>query len=167
MKKLSLILASLLALAVCSSCHKEVVEHFAKPTDVVNPNPPAPPTVYEYGLKDLANEVGLKIGAAFTRSEYYQDDSVAVLLKRDFEAVTFGNEMKHGAIGQNDWSALNGSDMINIVEDVAHIGTQMHISDKNTWLSGEKPLLWDSSYNKKDSYEQLYLYLRKGLARTL
>ena len=124
MKKLSLILASLLAIAFCSSCQKEVVEHFDKPTDVVNPNPPAPPTVYEYGLKDLASEVGLKLGAAFTHSEYYQDDSVAVLLKRDFAAVTFGNEMKHDAIVSSS-GVLKFTTADEMVDWAAECGTEL------------------------------------------
>ena len=98
MKKSKLIPAVLALLALCASCQTEVIEHFDKPTDVVNPNPPAPPTVYEYGLSDLASEVGIKLGAAFGHSEYYQDDSVKAILTRDFASVTFGNEMKHDAI---------------------------------------------------------------------
>ena len=101
MKKLSLIFMSLLVAAGLLSCQREVVEVFDKPTDVVNPNPPEPtpePTVYEYGLSELAEKLGLKLGVAMTHSEYFQNDSIAVLLQRDFDAVTFGNEMKHDAI---------------------------------------------------------------------
>ena len=100
MKKLSLILMSLVTMGLVA-CQQEVVEYFEKPTDVVNPNPPTPPTQYEYGLKDLAGKVGLKIGVAMTHDEYFKNDSIAVLLARDFDAVTFGNEMKHDAIVQN------------------------------------------------------------------
>ena len=99
MKKLTLILMSVLVLGL-ASCQKEVVEKFDKPTDVVNPNPPAPPTVYEYGLKDLALRSELLLGTAFTRDEYFKNDSVPVLLARDFSVATFGNEMKHDAIVQ-------------------------------------------------------------------
>ena len=59
--------------------------------------------VLDYGtadLKDLAAKAGIRLGAAFTYGEYTKSDSVAVILKRDFAAVTFGNEMKHDAIVQ-------------------------------------------------------------------
>ena len=62
------------------------------------PRYPNPPSVYKYGLRELAQANGLTIGAAFTYSEYTMDDSLKVVLKRDFDAVTFGNEMKHDNI---------------------------------------------------------------------
>ena len=74
-----------------------------KPDPVPDPQPyvpvdPNPPSVYKYGLRELAQANKLMIGAAFTYSEYANDDSLKVVLKRDFEAVTFGNEMKHDGI---------------------------------------------------------------------
>ena len=74
-----------------------------KPDPVPDPQPyvpvdPNPPSVYKYGLRELAQANKLMIGTAFTYSEYSNDDSLKVVLKRDFEAVTFGNEMKHDGI---------------------------------------------------------------------
>ena len=103
MKKLStLILLSVLIVAAWS-CQKEseIVDYFDKPGDVVNPNPPLPPVDFsKASLKDLAAQAGIKLGAAFTHGEYFQNDSIAKILQRDFAAVTFGNEMKHDAIVQ-------------------------------------------------------------------
>ena len=62
------------------------------------PVDPNPPSVYKYGLRELAQANKLMIGAAFTYSEYAMDDSLKVVLKRDFEAVSFGNEMKQDQI---------------------------------------------------------------------
>ena len=81
-----------------------------KPLDIPD-DPYTPPTtpvdktpqsVYKYGLRELARANGLLIGAEYTYSEYSQDDSLRVVLKRDFEAVTFGNEMKHDNIVAGD-----------------------------------------------------------------
>ncbi len=66
-----------------------------KPYVIPDPNPPS---VYKYGLRELARANNLLLGAAFTYNEYAGDDSLEVVLKRDFEAVTFGNEMKHDCI---------------------------------------------------------------------
>ena len=63
---------------------------------------PAAPE-FKWGLKDLARANGLLIGAEFTYGEY-ADDSLQVVLKRDFEAVTFGNEMKHDCVVTRDGS---------------------------------------------------------------
>jgi len=57
--------------------------------------------VYKWGLRDLARANGLMIGTEFTSSQY-GEDSLKVILKRDFEAVTFGNEMKHDCIVMSD-----------------------------------------------------------------
>lgn len=70
------------------------------------PDPPSPPVtpvdevkpIDKWGLKDLAQACGLMIGAEFTYGEYTADDKLKDVLKRDFEAVTFGNEMKHDQI---------------------------------------------------------------------
>lgn len=71
---------------------------------------PSDSNEYKYGLKDLARANDLLIGAAFTYSEYAYDDSLKVVLKRDFDAVTFGNEMKHDCVvdkngNLNFWTA--------------------------------------------------------------
>ena len=70
----------------------------------VTPDPPATKVVdYDkYNLKDLAERAGLKLGASFTYWEYRNNPKVADILKRDFAAVTFGNEMKHDAIVQDN-----------------------------------------------------------------
>jgi len=62
----------------------------------VNPEP-EPDPLDVWGLKELAQANKLMIGAEFTAGEY-ADDSLKVILKRDFEAVTFGNEMKHDQV---------------------------------------------------------------------
>lgn len=54
----------------------------------------------KYSLGDLAEMQGIKLGAAFTYWEYRNNPQVAEILKREFKAVTFGNEMKHDAIVQ-------------------------------------------------------------------
>jgi len=101
MKKLStLILLSVMLVAAwsCSDIGNEI-EYFDKPTDVVNPNPPLPPVDFtKTSLGDLAEMQGIKLGVAVTHSEYFQNDSVPKILKREFKSVTFGNEMKHDAI---------------------------------------------------------------------
>ena len=104
-----LALALLAALAVITgSCGKD------EPTPVtpekpeekpVTPDPPTPPTPKvvdfdKYNLKDLAAKAGLKLGVSFTYWEYQRNTQVADILKRDFAAVTFGNEMKHDGIVQ-------------------------------------------------------------------
>ena len=68
----------------------------------VTPDPPATKVVdYDkYDLKDLAGKAGLKLGVSFTYGEYRDNPKVADILKRDFAAVTFGNEMKHDGIVQ-------------------------------------------------------------------
>lgn len=101
MKKLTTLILMSAALLTVWSCQKEgdIVEHFDKPTDVVNPNPPAPPVDFtKTSLGELAAQQGIKLGTAFTYNEYFQNDQVAEILKHDFKAVTFGNEMKHDAI---------------------------------------------------------------------
>ena len=92
----------LLAAAACSKVGNEM-EYFDKPTDVVNPNPPLPPVDFtKTSLGELAQMQGIKLGVAVTRSEYFQNDQVPEILKREFKSVTFGNEMKHdGIVGSN------------------------------------------------------------------
>ncbi|MBQ9712801.1 MAG: endo-1,4-beta-xylanase, partial [Bacteroidales bacterium] len=105
MKKFStLILMSALLLSVFS-CSKvgDEMEYFDKPTDVVNPNPPLPPVDFDKtSLGELAAKQGIKLGVAVTRGEYFQNDQVPEIIKREFKSVTFGNEMKHdGIVGSN------------------------------------------------------------------
>ena len=65
---------------------------------------PANPVIdyTKYALGDLAAQQGIKLGAAFTYWEYRNNSKVAEILTREFKAVTFGNEMKHDAIVQQD-----------------------------------------------------------------
>ena len=106
MKKIgTLVLLSTLVLAVVS-CGKDDPTHItpSKPDEKpVTPDPPAPKVVdYDkYNLKDLAAKAGLKLGVSFTYWEYRTNPKVADILKRDFAAVTFGNEMKHDGIVQD------------------------------------------------------------------
>ena len=92
----------LLSVALLGACEKE--EPIAPYTPPVAPTEPTVPTQQEptavdkWGLKDLARACGLMIGAEFTYSEYSQDQALQGILKRDFDAVTFGNEMKHDNI---------------------------------------------------------------------
>ena len=73
-----------------------------KPNPPVTPDPPQPKVVdYDkYALKEVAAKAGLKLGVSFTYWEYQRNPQVADILKRDFAAVTFGNEMKQDAILQ-------------------------------------------------------------------
>jgi len=87
-------------LALLGACSPEPV----KPEDdtpVVNP----PTPVIDYSktsLGDVAEKIGLKLGAAFTYWEYMNNRQVGEILTREFKAVTFGNEMKHDAIVQSN-----------------------------------------------------------------
>ena len=96
----TLVLAALLA-AAAVSCGKDG----PAPVTPDKPDTPQPPAqkVVDYdkhNLKDLAAKAGLKLGVSFTYGEYRDNSQVADILKRDFAAVTFGNEMKHDAIVQ-------------------------------------------------------------------
>ena len=73
-----------------------------KPNPPVTPDLPQPKVVdYDkYALKEVAAKAGLKLGVSFTYWEYQRNPQVADILKRDFAAVTFGNEMKQDAILQ-------------------------------------------------------------------
>ena len=105
MKRLSAHILSALILAATLSCEKtpEPVKPSDKP---VTPDPPTPTQVVDYDkyqLKELAAKAGLKLGVSFTYWEYRNNsingnNYVDAILRRDFAAVTFGNEMKHDAI---------------------------------------------------------------------
>ena len=99
------LLLSVLVLAA-ASCEKTPPEAVTPdPPVVAPPDPPTPsqPVVdYDkYRLKDVAAKAGLKLGVSFTYGEY-QNSAVPSILKRDFAAVTFGNEMKQDAILQGN-----------------------------------------------------------------
>ena len=104
----TLVLLSALAAAAASSCGKDEptpvtpAKPEEKPDPPVTPDPPKPKVVdYDkYALKEVAEKAGLKLGVSFTYWEYQRNPQVAEILKRDFAAVTFGNEMKHDAIVQ-------------------------------------------------------------------
>ena len=97
------LLFAFLPLLLCACGGTDPLKPSPSPGPYVPPDP-NPPSVYKYGLRELAQANGLTIGAAFTYSEYTMDDSLKVVLKRDFDAVTFGNEMKHDGIVQADGS---------------------------------------------------------------
>ncbi|MBR5736612.1 MAG: endo-1,4-beta-xylanase [Bacteroidales bacterium] len=98
------IAAILVAATLFSSCGGKTLDPDPDPydTEPATPVDKTPKSVYKYGLRELAQANGLLIGAEYTYSEYAQDDSLRVVLKRDFEAVTFGNEMKHDNIVAGD-----------------------------------------------------------------
>ena len=105
MKKIwPLVLLAVLAAAAASSCGKDEPTPVTpeKPDTPVTPDPPQPKVVDfdKYALKEVAAKAGLKLGVSFTYWEYRNNTQVANILKRDFAAVTFGNEMKHDAIVQ-------------------------------------------------------------------
>jgi endo-1,4-beta-xylanase len=110
MKKITTFIFSAAALMAVFSCGGNI--------DVDNPggddNPgnvtPNPPQETEKEkvldltkatLGDLAEQQGIRLGAAFTYWEYRNNPRVAEILTREFKAVTFGNEMKHDAIVQS------------------------------------------------------------------
>ena len=92
----------LLSVALLCACEKEEpIAPYTPPTAPTEPTVPTDPTptaVDKWGLKDLARACGLLIGAEFTYSEYGGDQALKGILMRDFDAVTFGNEMKHDNI---------------------------------------------------------------------
>ena len=107
MKKiLTMVLLTALA-AAAGSCGKDDPTPVTpqKPEEKpVTPDPPAQKVVdYDkYKLKEVAAKAGLKLGVSFTYWEYRNNGAVDNILKRDFAAVTFGNEMKQDAILQSD-----------------------------------------------------------------
>lgn len=89
-----LLLFSLLLLV---SCKKED----AIPASTPTPTPPTQPVDNNTPLKDLAD---FPIGVAINHTYMANDPKYAAIVKRDFDAVTFEWEMKHGAIMRNDGS---------------------------------------------------------------
>ena len=108
MKRLSVHILLALMLAATLSCEKKPQPVTPPDTPVTpDPQPDPDPTVpvvdYDkYQLKELAAKAGIKLGVSFTYWEYRQNAPVANILKNDFAAVTFGNEMKHDAIVQSN-----------------------------------------------------------------
>ena len=108
MKKLTLLILLSALLAAAGSCAKNepIVPSDNPPGKEVTPDPPTPPVKVvdydKYALGVLALEAGVRLGVSFTYWEYRQNTPVQNILKRDFTAVTFGNEMKHDAIVQAD-----------------------------------------------------------------
>ena len=98
MKRLSAHILPTLILAAALSCEKNP-QPVTPPDNPVTPDPPTPAQVVDYDkyqLKELAAKAGLKLGVSFTYGEY--SSPVEEILKKDFAAVTFGNEMKHDNI---------------------------------------------------------------------
>lgn len=98
MKNTSLPILFCACLMAAFSCGKD--EPQSRP-DVVVPTKPddkTPETTEDYSLGELAAMQDIKLGAAFTYWEYRLNAQVPQILKREFNAVTFGNEMKHDAI---------------------------------------------------------------------
>ena len=85
-----------LAVSLVCACEKDNPQP-APDNGSETPSTPVVLPINKWGLRELAQANGLMIGAEFTYGEY-ADDSLKVILKRDFEAVTFGNEMKHDGI---------------------------------------------------------------------
>lgn len=108
MKKLSAYILLSLILLAGQSCGKDpqpVTPSGQGGNEKPEPPTPTDPVVdYEkYQLKDLAATAGIKLGVSFTYWEYSRNTSfVSNILRRDFAAVTFGNEMKHDGIVQWD-----------------------------------------------------------------
>ena len=102
MRKYLLIALTGLLLASCGKDEPVPVTPEKPEEKPVTPDPPAQKVVdYDkYNLKDVAGKAGLKLGASFTYWEYRNNARVQEILKRDFAAVTFGNEMKQDAILQ-------------------------------------------------------------------
>lgn len=94
-KKLLLVL--LLPVTFFFACKK--TESLAPAPVSVSPNPPTTPVVDSTTpLKDAAD---FPIGAAISYTPMLNDVLYAALVKRDFDAVTFDYNMKHGAIVSN------------------------------------------------------------------
>lgn len=150
MKKIAtLILLTALA-AMAGSCEKDkpIVNPPVTPPDEVTPTPtppdPSTPTIdYDKAnLKDLAAKAGIKLGVSFTYWEYRNNSAVAGILKRDFAAVTFGNEMKQDAILQasGSYRFTSADEMVGWAKDC---GTELfghtlgwHSQQQRAYLNG-------------------------------
>lgn len=78
------------------SCQKDVAEE-----QPPLPSPPTPPAGPATILKDA---VAFPIGVAISYNPMLNEAAYASLVKKEFDAVTFDNHMKHGAIVQNNGS---------------------------------------------------------------
>jgi endo-1,4-beta-xylanase len=81
-----------MAQLVLVSCRKDVAEPPAPPPPPALPDPATP-------LKNLAS---FPVGVAVSHNSMINDALYAAIVQRDFDAVTFENEMKHGSIVQNN-----------------------------------------------------------------
>jgi endo-1,4-beta-xylanase len=79
------------------ACKKDDVA----PSPAPAPTPTPPPIDSTSPLKDAAD---FPIGVAINYTYLANDPKYAAIVKRDFDAVTFGWEMKHSAIVRNDGS---------------------------------------------------------------
>ena len=110
MRKLNTLILLSALLAAVGSCAKNepIVPSDNPPGKEVTPDPPTPPVKVvdydKYALGVLALEAGVRLGVSFTYWEYRLNTPVQNILTRDFTAVTFGNEMKHDTIVQEDGS---------------------------------------------------------------
>ena len=108
MKKLTTLILLSAFVAAAGSCAKNepIIPSDNPPGKEVTPDPPTPPVKVvdydKYAMGVLALEAGVRLGVSFTYWEYRLNTAVQNILKRDFTAVTFGNEMKHDAIVQAD-----------------------------------------------------------------
>ena len=107
MKRLTTLILLSAVLAAAGSCAKNQPIFPDNPGGKeVTPDPPTPPVKVvdydKYAMGELALKAGVRLGVSFTYWEYRLNTAVQNILKRDFTAVTFGNEMKHDAIVQAD-----------------------------------------------------------------
>ncbi|MBD1432970.1 endo-1,4-beta-xylanase [Sphingobacterium sp. DN00404] len=86
--------AILLSLLILTSCQKNLTA----PDGYSVTEAPTSGT-----LRALAQNLGLKIGAAFSQADMANPERMAIM-KSEFDNVTFGYHMKHGAVVQNDGS---------------------------------------------------------------
>ena len=144
-----LVLAGTLALF---SCKKESTDPITprpvvpeEPTPVTPVNPVTPGTgeidYSKAALGDLAQQQGIKLGAAFTYWEYLNNPQVPQILSREFKAVTFGNEMKHDAIVQDN-GTLNFTTADKMAQWAKDSGTELfghvlgwHSQQKTSYLN--------------------------------
>src|SRR5689334_24410174 len=84
-------------LAAVSACKK---------SDSPDPAPPPPPPLpYDTtGTGPLKNAAAFHVGLAIDYTQYKNDAAYAALVNKEASNVTFGYQMKHGAIVKNDGS---------------------------------------------------------------